>query len=76
MQVKGTYLSYCFNCSENTEIMNPKLSNIRTLLSKCFVCGNKESKFIKEQEASRLLNKLDIKIPLSKIPLLGDILFC
>ena len=32
-------------------------------------------RFIKEQEASRLLNDLGLKTPLHKIPVLGDILF-
>ena len=45
------------------------------LLSKCAVCDNKNSKFIKEQEASGLLSSLGIKSPLSKIPLLGPLLF-
>ena len=44
------------------------------LLSKCAVC-DKKSKFIKEQEASRLLGSLIIKTPLNKIPLLGPLLF-
>ena len=39
------------------------------------MCGSKKSKFIKQQEAKELLSKLGIKTPLSKIPLLGDILF-
>ena len=34
-----------------------------------------KSKFIKKQEASGLLSKLGIKTPLSKIPVLGDVLF-
>ena len=45
------------------------------LLSKCAVCGCKKSKFIKEQEANGLLSSLEIKTPLSKIPLLGNVLF-
>ena len=45
------------------------------LLSKCAVCGSKKSKFVKEQEASKLSSSLGIKTPLSKIPLLGNILF-
>ena len=45
------------------------------ILSKCAICGTKKSKFIKKQEAKGLLSKLGIKTPLSKIPLLGDILF-
>ena len=44
------------------------------LLSKCAVCGSKKLKFIKEQEASRLLSSLGIKTPLSEIPLVGPLL--
>ena len=44
-------------------------------LSKCEVGDSKKSKFIKEQEASELLSSLGIKTPLSKIPLLGPLLF-
>ena len=45
------------------------------ILSKCAICGSKKSIFTKEQEAKGLLSNLGIKTPLSKIPLLGDILF-
>ena len=45
------------------------------LLSKCAVCYSKKLKFIKEQEASGLLSSLGIKTPLSKIPLVGPLLF-
>ena len=45
------------------------------LLSKCSICGSKNWRFIKEQEAKGLLSLLGIKTPLSKIPLLGNILF-
>ena len=45
------------------------------ILSKCPICGSKKSKFIKKQEANGLLSNLGIKTPLSKIPLLGDVLF-
>ena len=44
-------------------------------LSKCVVCDSKKSKFIKEQEASGVLSSLGIKTPLSKIPLVGLLLF-
>ena len=51
-------------------------SNGRTMiLSKCAICGSKNSNFIKEQEANGLLSNLGIRTPLSKIPLLRDILF-
>ena len=45
------------------------------LLSKCAMCEIKTSKFIKQEEASGLLSSLGIKTPLSKIPLVGPLLF-
>ena len=45
------------------------------ILSKCAICNSKKSKFMKQQEAKGLLSKLGIKTPLSKIPILGNILF-
>ena len=39
------------------------------------VCDSKKLKFIKEQEASRLLSSLGIKTALNKILILGPILF-
>ena len=45
------------------------------LLSNCAICGSKKSRFIKKQEASGILSSLGLKTPLTKIPLLGDILF-
>ena len=48
-----------------------KTKNGRSALSsKCIVCGSKKSRFMKEQEAKGLLSNLEIKTPLSKIPLL------
>ena len=44
------------------------------LLQKCAICGNKKSRFIKEQEASGLWSSLGLKTPSSKIPLSDDIL--
>ena len=71
--------SYCSKCRKNTENINPTVSetsNGKTmLLWKCAVCGAKNSKFIKNQEAKGILSSLDLKTPLSKVPLLGDILF-
>ena len=45
------------------------------ILSKSAICHSKKSRFIKKQEASGILSNLDLKTLLSKIPLLGDILF-
>ena len=72
-------LSHCLKCKTNTENINTKVSktaNGKTMiLSKCPVCGAKKSKFIKEQEAKGFLSNLDIRISLSRIPILGDTLF-
>ena len=72
-------MSSCLKCKKNTASIDPKVSvtrNGRTMiLSKCAICGSKESKFIKRQDASGLLSNLFIKTLFSKIPLLGDILF-
>ena len=71
-------LSYCLKCKK-TESINLKVlkpSNGRSmLLSRCAICGTKKLRFIKEQEAKELLSNLGLKTPLSKILLLGDILF-
>ena len=45
------------------------------ILSKCAICNSKKSKFIKKQDAKGLLSKLSIETPLSRIPVLGHILF-
>ena len=64
---------------QNTESIDPKVSatsNGKTMvLSKCAICSSKKSKFIKKQGANALLSNLGIRSPLSKIPLLGDVLF-
>ena len=71
--------SYCLKCKKYTKNKNPQVSSTSNgklmILSKCALCGSKKSKFIKKQEASGLLSKLGIKTPLSKIPILGDVLF-
>ena len=72
-------LSYCLKSKKNTESIDPKVSatsNGRTIiLSQCAIYDRKKSKFIKRQEAKGLLSNLGIRTPLSKIPLLGDVLF-
>ena len=79
-------LSYCLKCKKKkkqtkkkqTQNIDPKVSatsNARIMiLSKCAICGSKKSKFINKQEAKGLLSNLGIRTPLSKIPLLGDVL--
>ena len=71
--------SHCLQCKKYTENINPQVSstsNSKTMiLSKCAICNSKKYSFIKKQEAKELLSKLGIKTPLSKIPILGDVLF-
>ena len=68
-----------FEEQKNAGNINPrvsKTSNGRTMaLSKCAICSSKKSRLIKNQEAKGLLSNLGIRTPLSKVPLLGDILF-
>ena len=71
--------SYCLKGKKDTENTNPRASNTSNgktmLLSKCEKCGSKKSRLIKNYEPKGLLNELDIRTPLSKVPLLGDICF-
>ena len=71
--------SYCLKCKKYTKNINPQASSTSNgkmmILSKCVICNSKKSKFINKQEAKGLLSNLGIKRPLSKIPLLGDVLF-
>ena len=72
-------LSYCLKCKKSTESVNSKVSKTTNgkamILSACAICGSKKSKFIKEQQAKRLLSNLGLRTPLNKIPVLGDVLF-
>ena len=69
--------SYCLKCKKDTENINPRVSNTsngrKTILSKCAICGSKKSRFIKDQEEKGLL--CNGVLPLSKVPILRDILF-
>ena len=70
---------YCLKCRKDTENINPRVSSTSNgntiILSKCAICDSKKSRFIKNQKIKRLLSNLGIRIPLSKVPILGDILF-
>ena len=70
---------YFLKCRNDTENINPRVSNTsngKTMtLSNCAICGSKKSKFIKNQEAKGLLSNLGLRTQLSKVTLLGDILF-
>ena len=66
---------YCLKCKKDTDNIDPKMfrtKNNRLLMqSKCSVCKNKKSRFIKEQDAKSLLSNLGMNTPLSKITLLN-----
>ena len=72
-------LSYCLKCKKNTKSINPKVSKTINgkvmILSKFAICSSKKSKFIKEQQAKRLLSNLGVRTPLSNIPILADTVF-
>ena len=71
--------SYCLKCRKDTENINPRVSSTSNskamILSKCAICGSKKSRFIRNQEAKRLLSNLGLRTPLSKVPILADMLF-
>ena len=71
--------SYRLKCKKHTKNTNPQVSSTSNgkfmILSKFSICGSRKSKFIKNQDANRLLSKLDIKKPLSNVSVLGDNLF-
>ena len=67
--------TYCMKCRTDTENIDPKMlrtkNNRLVMQSKCSVCRIKKSRLVKEQEAKDLLSNIEIKTPLSKIPLLN-----
>ena len=71
-------LTYYLVCKDYTKSINPKIvgnrQNRLMIQSNCATCGSKNSRFIKEQKALRILSNLEIKTPLSQVRLL-NILF-
>ena len=68
-------MTCCIKCRKDNDNIDSKIirtKNYRLLMqSKCSVCKNKTSRFVKEQEARGLLSDLGINTPFSKIPLLN-----
>ena len=68
-------ITYCLTCKKDTKNINPKVVRTKNdrlaMVPKCSVCGKNTFRFIKQQEARRLLCNLGIKTPLSKVPLLN-----
>ena len=71
--------SYCLNCKKDAENINTRVSNTsngrKMILWKWAICGSRKSKFIKDQEAKGLLSNFGVRTPISKVAILGDILF-
>ena len=67
--------TYCVKCKKDAENIDSKIfgtkNNRLFMQSKCSVCKNKKSQFVKEQDAKGLLSNLGINTPFSKIPLLN-----
>ena len=70
---------YCLKCKKHTKNINPQVSSTSNgklmILSKCAICDSRKSRFIEKQVAKGILSSLGIKTALSKMPLLGDVLF-
>ena len=71
--------SYSLKCKKHKKNIDPQISSTSNgklmILPKCAICGGRKYKFIKKQDAKGILSSLGIKTPLSKMPLLGDVLF-
>ena len=74
--IQQTMLTYCIKYRKKTENLNIKISKTKNAIiimqSKCAVCGNAKSRFVKGQKAKGLLSSLGLKTRLNKIPLVGD----
>ena len=70
--------TYCVNCREDTENIDPKLVRKKKTIDQLWnqnvlFVEIKKSSFVKEQEAKGLSSNLGIKTPLSKTPLLNKL---
>ena len=67
------------NKTKKTDSKNSKVAKTNKwklmILSKCVLFHGQKLKFIKEQEVTWFLSSLGIKTSLSKIPLIGRVLF-
>ena len=63
--------TYCLVCRKDTDNVNSKVIKTKNgrlqLKSECSICGNKKSRFVKEQDAKGILSSLGIRTLLSKI---------
>ena len=72
-------MTYCLKCKKNIKNIDAKVLKAKNgrlnISSKGAACGSKMSRFMREQEEKGLLSNLGIRTPLSKVPLLGNMLF-
>ena len=66
--------SYCLKCRKDTENINPRV--LGTSTGKAMILlSNVQYVAVKNQETKGLLSNLGLRTPLSKMPILSDILF-
>ena len=62
---KSKMRTYCMKCRKDTGDIDTKMvrtkNNRLIMQSKCSICGIKNSRFVKEQEAKGLLSNLGIR---------------
>ena len=64
--------SYCLKCRKDTEHINPRVSN--TSNDRTMIRNEQKSRFIKDQKAKGLLSNFSVRTPISKVPILDNIL--
>ena len=64
--------SYCLKCRKDTEHINPRVSN--TSNDRTMIQNEQKSRFIKDQKAKGLLSNFSVRTPISKVPILDNIL--
>ena len=61
--------TYCLVCRKSTDNVNSKMIRTKNgrlkLRSHCSICGNKKSRFVKEQEAKGILSSFGIRTGLN-----------
>ena len=62
-------MSSYLKCRKNTESINPRVSKTNNgktmMLTKCALCGSKNTMFIKKKKQSGILSNLGLKTPLN-----------
>ena len=62
-------ITYCLSCKKDTKNINPKVvktkNNRRMMISRCFICNNKNSTFI--SQGYGLLDSLGLNTPQNRM---------